>query len=135
MKKNRHIWLIGLAVLGAWLGVQGWQISRYNRQTAAFPDDSIVGQGKPVLVEIGAASCIYCRRMIPVLTETAAEYGDQFSVALVSLDRQPGAQERYGVQAIPTQVFYDGGGHELYRHTGSLSKQEILDRWQQLGVD
>jgi thioredoxin 1 len=38
------------------------------------------------------------------------------------------------VTKIPTQVFYDTQGRELYRHIGFLSKKEILDTWKKLGV-
>jgi thioredoxin 1 len=33
---------------------------------------------------------------------------------------------KHGIQAIPTQVFYDARGQERYRHTGFISKSEII---------
>jgi thioredoxin 1 len=135
MKKNKSLWLILAAALGALLVMQAVQISRYNRKVQAFPDDSVVGQGRPVLLQISSAGCIHCRRMMPVLTDLADQYAELFTVALVSLDKQPNAQTQYNVQAIPLQIFLDGQGTELFRHTGKLSKDEILNRWRQLGVE
>lgn len=135
MKKNKSIWLIVAAALGALFAVQAIQTMRYNRKTADFPDDSAVGQGKPVLVQISSAGCPPCRRMIPVLTDLADQYAEYFTAALVCLDKQPGAQKKYNVQAVPTQIFYDGRGEELYRHSGALTAGQILDRWRQLGVE
>jgi len=134
MKRNKTTWLIVMGVVVLWIALQAVQITRYNRQVESLPDDSIVGEGQPVMVQFSAASCGYCRRMLPVLTEMAAGEETFFSVALVSLDKRPSAQDQYDVQAIPMQIFYDSGGNELYRHTGYLSKQEIIDRWRQLGV-
>jgi len=122
-------------VLGGLIALQVFQSARYKRQTEAFPNDSIVGAGRPVLLEIGAASCIYCRRMMPVLTELAADESIGFAVALVSLDTQPEAREKYGVQAIPMQIFYDGQGRELDRHTGMLTREQIFERWRRLEID
>jgi thioredoxin 1 len=36
---------------------------------------------------------------------------------------------------IPTQIFYDAEGHELFRHEGFFSREEILRTWEQLGVE
>jgi thioredoxin 1 len=39
------------------------------------------------------------------------------------------------IQYIPTQIFYDENGKQLYRHTGFFSKQQILDKWKELGYE
>lgn len=135
MDKKRRIWLVVLGVLGLWIALQAVQILRYNRQTESLPDDAIVGQGRPVLLQISSANCGYCRQMLPVLTELANREESDFAVALVSLDKRPAAEDKYGVRAIPMQIFYDGRGNELYRHTGYLSKPEIHDLWRQLGIE
>jgi thioredoxin 1 len=36
---------------------------------------------------------------------------------------------------IPTQIFYDAGGTELFRHTGFFGKEDILGKWKELGVE
>jgi thioredoxin 1 len=36
--------------------------------------------------------------------------------------------------SIPTQIFFDASGRELYRHQGFMSKTDILATWQRLGV-
>lgn len=35
---------------------------------------------------------------------------------------------RYGVHVIPTTIVLDGGGHEVYRHTGMPDRQEVVAR-------
>ena len=45
------------------------------------------------------------------------------------------AIEDFGINIIPTQIFFDTTGNELFRHEGFMSKEDILARWTQLGVD
>jgi thioredoxin 1 len=47
--------------------------------------------------------------------------------------QNPDAGKAYGIGMIPTQIFYDGTGRELFRHEGFFSRQEILDTWKRLG--
>jgi len=39
------------------------------------------------------------------------------------------------VEMIPTQIFLDASGKELFRHTGFFGKEDILAKWKELGVD
>jgi thioredoxin 1 len=43
--------------------------------------------------------------------------------------------QKYGIRAIPTQIFFDGDGREVYRHTGFMDKKSIVERLRQLGVE
>ena len=36
---------------------------------------------------------------------------------------------------IPTQIFYDGAGKELARHSGFIGKEDILSQWRKLGYE
>jgi thioredoxin 1 len=42
---------------------------------------------------------------------------------------------RYGIQMIPTQIFYAADGKELYRHTGFYGREDILSKWRELGYN
>jgi thioredoxin 1 len=35
---------------------------------------------------------------------------------------------------IPTQIFYNAEGKELFRHVGFFGKEDILAKWKELGV-
>lgn len=91
--------------------------------------------GIPRLVDVGAGKCIPCKMMAPILEELKKEYEDVFEVQFVDVWEDPEAGKPYGVQIIPTQIFYDATGNELFRHTGFLAKPDILAKWQELGVD
>jgi thioredoxin 1 len=36
---------------------------------------------------------------------------------------------------IPTQIFFDTAGKELFRHEGFFAREDILLKWKELGVD
>ncbi|OPZ03929.1 MAG: hypothetical protein BWZ10_03232 [candidate division BRC1 bacterium ADurb.BinA364] len=44
------------------------------------------------------------------------------------------AGARFGIRVIPTQIFFDAEGNELFRHEGFFSKEDILAKWQEFGV-
>ena len=73
--------------------------------------------------------------MIPVLEELKTEYEGRLDVEFVYVWRLPGVANQYGVQSIPTQIFFNAAGKELYRHQGFFAKEEILRKWEELGVD
>jgi len=88
----------------------------------------------PRLVDVGAGTCIPCKMMAPILEELGREYAGAFKVDVYDLrqDRAPATQ--YGVRVIPTQIFFDAAGRELFRHEGFYAKEDILAKWRQLGV-
>jgi hypothetical protein len=47
----------------------------------------------------------------------------------------PDAGTPYKISLIPTQIFFDAAGKERFRHEGFFSKEDILAKWKELGVD
>ena len=93
-----------------------------------------VTSGLPVLLELGSHKCPPCRKMMPILDELRADYAGKFQIRYIDVWQDSAAGKKYGAKAIPTQIFYDSKGRELYRHTGFLSKKDILAAWKSLGV-
>ncbi|MCX6094888.1 MAG: thioredoxin family protein [Candidatus Bipolaricaulota bacterium] len=89
----------------------------------------------PRLVDLGAGKCIPCKKMAPILEELAETHKAFFSVEVIDVWVNPDQGKEYNVRIIPTQIFYDAQGRELYRHVGFYSKEEILSKWRQLGVN
>jgi thioredoxin 1 len=72
--------------------------------------------------------------MAPILEELRTEYaGNSRSCSLMSGKTLPAA-EPYNINLIPTQVFFDAAGKELWRHEGFLGKADILAKWREFGV-
>ena len=89
----------------------------------------------PKLIDLGAGKCIPCKKMAPILEELKAEYAGVLEVEFIDVWQNPGAGDQYGIQLIPTQIFYDAAGKELFRHEGFFSKEDILTKWKELGVN
>lgn len=88
----------------------------------------------PRLVDLGADKCIPCKMMAPLLAELAKEYAGQLEVVFIDVWKNRGEDERYNIRVIPTQIFYDADGKELFRHEGFYAKKDILAKWRELGV-
>ena len=89
----------------------------------------------PRLLELGADKCIPCKQMAPILKDMKTAYAGQLEVEFIDVWKNPDAGGQYGIRVIPTQIFYDAQGQELFRHEGFYGKEDILAKWQELGVD
>ncbi len=89
----------------------------------------------PKLMDLGADKCIPCKAMAPILENLKKEYAGRFDVEFIDVWKNPDAGKQYGVEMIPTQIFYDASGKELFRHQGFFGKEDILGKWKELGVD
>ena len=90
---------------------------------------------RPKLVDLGAGKCVPCKMMAPLLEELKAEYKDRLEVAFIDVWKKPDEAKKYGIKIIPTQIFYDASGKELFRHEGFFSKEDILAKWKALGIE
>lgn len=89
----------------------------------------------PRLVDLGADKCIPCKMMAPLLKELKKEFEGRMVVEFIDVWKNPDAGKAYQINLIPTQIFFDATGKELYRHEGFFSKKDILAKWKELGVD
>jgi len=55
-------------------------------------------------------------------------------VAFSDVRQDPSVGEKYGISVIPTQIFFDKDGKELFRHEGFFPKEDILAKWKELGI-
>ena len=89
----------------------------------------------PRMVDLGADKCIPCKMMAPILEEMKTAYAGQLEVEFIDVWKNPDAGSPYGVRVIPTQIFFDAEGEELFRHEGFYAKEDMLAKWKELGVD
>ncbi|MGB7295905.1 MAG: thioredoxin family protein [Candidatus Aminicenantales bacterium] len=89
---------------------------------------------KVTFIELGADRCVPCRAMQPIMKEIAEEYAGRVQVVFYDVWKDPRPARQYGIQLIPTQVFIDQGGKEIFRHVGYFAKGEILDMLKEKGI-
>lgn len=88
----------------------------------------------PLLVDLGKGTCIPCKKMKPILDELTIEYQGKAIVKVIDLRYEPQAAKQYKIRLIPTQIFYDSDGNEVYRHEGFMDKQSIKAKFAEMGV-
>jgi len=123
-----------VAVLAMVLGGCGKEAPPSSPPAGARP---AAAGGLPRLLDVGSKQCIPCKKMAPILEELRKEYEGRLRVDFVDVwlpeNKADGA--KYGIESIPTQIFFNAAGKELFRHEGFYSKEEILAKWKELGFD
>lgn len=96
---------------------------------AAFPahagDAVYPVKGTVTMIDLGAKSCVPCRMMAPILSELKVDFKGRADVVFIDVWENPDQSEAYGIRVIPTQIFYDKSGAEVYRHEGFMDKDSI----------
>jgi len=103
--------------------------------SALSPLEKALSSGTPTLAEFGRGTCIPCKAMKPILDELASSYKDKLNVVIVSVDDYQSLTYRYGIMAIPTQIFFDSSGIETSRHIGFYPKDEIITQLKKMGIE
>lgn len=87
----------------------------------------------PKLIDIGADKCVPCIKMAPILEALKTDFKGQLEVEFIDAWKNRAKAASFKVRMIPTQIFYANDGAELYRHTGFITRADILAKWQELG--
>ncbi|MDY6881299.1 MAG: thioredoxin family protein [Desulfatiglans sp.] len=112
-------WLVEIALAG-------------DPKTASIP--AVPTPGLVTMVDLGAHKCIPCKMMAPIIAELQKEYHGRASIIFIDVWEHRDQGKRFGIRAIPTQIFYDKEGKEVGRHVGFLDKKSIVATFKKLGV-
>ncbi len=141
MNKNIRIIIIALLLIAVGIVIamkqNGTKDASPQQSTAQSSENNQASNTKtamPHLLDLGAGKCVPCRMMKPILEELTREYKDHMRVTFIDVWENPDAGEKYGIRMIPTQIFHDAQGQELFRHEGFYSKEDILAKWNELGI-
>ena len=110
-------------------------------QTMATPSAGSTGtwgdstQALPRMIDLGRGKCIPCKKMEPILKELKAAYAGRAVIEIINLDDEPDAADMFDIMLIPTQIFFDAAGTEVWRHEGFLPRDAIIARFEEMGVD
>ena len=103
-------------------------------ESPAAPPD-VAADPLPKLVDLGATTCIPCKKMAPILDKLAEDFAGRLEVVFIDVRKDRAAGVPYKIRVIPTQIFYDPEGNELFRHEGFFSRDDILTKWAEYGFD
>jgi len=91
-------------------------------------------KGMVTMVDLGAKSCIPCKMMAPILERMEKRYAGKAAIIFLDVWKDPAPAHHFGIRAIPTQIFFDRKGKEVYRHMGFMSEEAIVAQLQAMGV-
>jgi len=91
-------------------------------------------KGMVTLIDLGADQCVPCKMMAPILTKLQKDYKDKAAIVVIDVYRYNDQVQRFGIRAIPTQIFFDKNGKEVYRHVGFMSEKAIVEQLSKMGV-
>ncbi len=95
----------------------------------------IPAKGMVTMVDLGAKKCVPCKMMAPIMEKVEKDYQGKAVIHFYDVweDREPAT--RFGIQGIPTQIFFDKDAKEVYRHVGFLSEEAIVNQLTKMGVN
>jgi len=93
-----------------------------------------LGSGKPTVIDLGARTCIPCKKMAPILESLSTEYRGKASVLFIDVHENQAAAQKFRIQMIPTQIFFNNQGKEVKRHVGFMDKTAIVNELKTSGL-
>lgn len=94
-------------------------------------DQVILNGGKPAMVDFWAAWCGPCRMIAPHVEALAQEYAGRAIVAKVDVDANRQTAIRFGIQSIPTLLFFKDG-QLVDRVVGAVDKKVLESKLEAL---
>jgi len=91
-------------------------------------------KGMVTMIDLGADKCIPCKMMAPIIAKLEKEYEGRAAIVFIDVWKHNEQARRFGIRAIPTQIFYNENGREIFRHEGFFAEKEIRTQLSQMGV-
>jgi thioredoxin-like negative regulator of GroEL len=87
---------------------------------------------RPELLEFHREFCPVCKASERVIQAVQARYPGRFVVRKLYIDEAEALFRRYRVVIVPTQIFLDTAGKEVYRHEGVFKEEALIRKLRDL---
>ena len=92
-------------------------------------------KGMVTMIDLGAKKCVPCKLMAPILAKMEKQYEGRAAIVFIDVWKHNEQARRFGIRAIPTQIFYSETGKEVYRHVGFMDEKAIINQLKKMGVE
>jgi thioredoxin 1 len=96
--------------------------------------NKIPAKGTVTMIDLGAKKCIPCKMMAPIMEKLEKVYHGKADIVFIDVWENNEQAGRFGIRGIPTQIFFDKTGKEVYRHTGFMDEESIIKQLTSMGV-
>lgn len=133
-QKRLTTWLVLVLVVVAIAAV--WVVKNADAPTEApvARAEADIVAGLPTLVDLGSDECPSCIEMKPVLAGLHSELDGKANVVFIDVKKDTTAGQRYGIQFIPTQIYFDASGNEVHRNVGAVDRDALLEGLEMAGL-
>jgi thioredoxin 1 len=91
-------------------------------------------KGMVTMIDLGAKKCIPCKMMAPILEKMEKNYKGKAAIIFIDVWKNRDQAGRFGIRAIPTQIFFNKEGKEVHRHVGFMGETAIIEQLKKMGV-
>ncbi len=120
-------------IAGVVILMTGFGVSLSSGQSTSIPE--VPAKDMVTMVDLGAKKCIPCKMMASIMESLEKEYEGRAAIVFIDVSENSGQEQRFGIRLIPTQIFYNKDGKEVYRHEGFLGQNSIEAELKKLGVE
>ena len=92
-------------------------------------------KGMVTMIDLGAKKCVPCKMMAPILAKMEKQFEGKAAIVFIDVWEHNEQARRFGIRAIPTQIFYNETGKEVYRHVGFMGEAAIINQLKKMGVE
>jgi thioredoxin 1 len=104
-----------------------------NADVESFKDLPV--KGMVTMIDLGAKKCIPCKMMAPIMAKMEKQYEGKAAIVFIDVWKHNEQARRFGIRAIPTQIFFNEDGKEEYRHVGFMDEKAIINQLKKMGVE
>jgi thioredoxin 1 len=80
----------------------------------------------PEIYQFDRKLCPVCRKQEAISRKVEEMFPGQFVVRTFYIDEKPALFSRYRIDIVPTQVFVDTSGKEVFRHEGIFPQEQLI---------
>ncbi len=88
----------------------------------------------PRMWDFGSEKCIPCKTMLEILTPMMASYKGKVDIRIINVYEEQELAKQFRISVIPTQVFIDAEGKELFRHIGVYPRDSIEAKFREFAM-